>query len=102
MGNKVFRFFIILIIFIFFVSAFQISIFAQFVSSAESAILIDASTGQILYEKNADVPMPPASITKIMTLLIGFEALEYKEISWDDWVVYQKPRSRAVPKCSYP
>ncbi|NMB34632.1 MAG: D-alanyl-D-alanine carboxypeptidase [Clostridium sp.] len=87
MGNKVFRFFIILIIFIFFVSAFQISIFAQFVSSAESAILIDASTGQILYEKNADVPMPPASITKIMTLLIGFEALEYKEISWDDWVV---------------
>ncbi|WP_199906202.1 D-alanyl-D-alanine carboxypeptidase, partial [Coprothermobacter proteolyticus] len=60
----------------FFVMMFQVKAFAQFESSAQSAILIEASTGQVLYEKNADVPMPPASITKIMTLLLGFEALE--------------------------
>jgi D-alanyl-D-alanine carboxypeptidase (penicillin-binding protein 5/6) len=47
-----------------------------FNSAAESAILMEASTGQILYEKNADTPLPPASITKIMTLLLGFEALD--------------------------
>ena len=48
----------------------------KFDSTAEYAILMEASTGKILYEKNADKPLPPASITKIMTLLLGFEALD--------------------------
>ncbi|HHV30010.1 D-alanyl-D-alanine carboxypeptidase family protein [Acetivibrio mesophilus] len=71
----------------FFVMMFQVTSFAQFESSAESAILIEASTGQILYEKNADVAMPPASITKIMTLLLGFEALEKGMVQWDDEII---------------
>ncbi|HOM02023.1 MAG TPA: D-alanyl-D-alanine carboxypeptidase family protein [Acetivibrio sp.] len=70
-----------------FIMMFQVTSFAQFESSAESAILIEASTGQVLYEKNADVSMPPASITKIMTLLLGFEALEKGLVQWDDEVV---------------
>ena len=48
-----------------------------------SAILIECSTGEILYEMNADEPMPPASITKIMTLLLVMEALERGEITLD-------------------
>lgn len=43
---------------------------------ARSAILMDAASGKVLFEQNADEPMPPASITKIMTLLLTFEALE--------------------------
>ncbi|MDO4555141.1 MAG: D-alanyl-D-alanine carboxypeptidase family protein [Lachnospiraceae bacterium] len=43
---------------------------------AESAVLMEASTGKILYEKNAKEAKPPASVTKVMTLLLIFEALE--------------------------
>ncbi|MBQ2731259.1 MAG: D-alanyl-D-alanine carboxypeptidase, partial [Clostridia bacterium] len=42
-------------------------------TSAESAILIDAADGEILYEKNAETPLPMASTTKIMTALIVLE-----------------------------
>ncbi|MGI6098111.1 MAG: D-alanyl-D-alanine carboxypeptidase family protein [Dethiobacteria bacterium] len=43
---------------------------------AEAAVLMDARTGKILYNKNGEKPLPPASITKIMTLLIALEALD--------------------------
>ncbi len=49
----------------------------------KSAILIEQSTGQVLYEMNADQPMPPASITKIMTLLLTFEAMEQGKFQYD-------------------
>ena len=58
----------------------------QFQSIAKSAILMEASTGTILYEKDADQAMPPASITKTMTLLLAFEALQRGDIAWDDMV----------------
>ncbi len=41
--------------------------------SAKAAILIDAATGEVLFEKAADVPLPPASTTKVMTALIALE-----------------------------
>ena len=44
--------------------------------SAPSAVLMEASTGQIIYEKDADSARPPASVTKIMTLLLIFDALD--------------------------
>ncbi len=53
---------------------------------AKTAILIEAETGQVLFEKNPDEPLPPASITKIMTLLIAFEALESGQANLDDMV----------------
>lgn len=55
--------------------------------SAPSALLMEASTGQILYEKEADVKRAPASVTKIMTLLLVFDALEEGKISLEDEVV---------------
>jgi len=59
----------------------------NFESSAEVAALMEVSTGQFLYLKNADEPRPPASTTKIMTLLLAFEALERGEINWDDTTI---------------
>lgn len=42
---------------------------------AESAILVEASTGRILYEKNADIERPPASMTKMLTVVLALERL---------------------------
>lgn len=53
---------------------------------APSAILMDAATGTVLYEKNADEKLPPASVTKIMTLLLVMEALDSGRIGWGDMV----------------
>lgn len=52
----------------------------------KSAILIDQNTGTVRYEKNADQPLPPASITKIMSLLLFMEALESGKIGLQDTV----------------
>lgn len=53
---------------------------------AKSAVLMDVDTGQILFEKNSDQPLPPASITKIMTMLLVMEAIEEGKIDWQDMV----------------
>ncbi len=53
---------------------------------APSGILMEYTTGKILYEKNSHEKMAPASMTKIMTLLLTFEALENNEISLDEEV----------------
>lgn len=55
--------------------------------TAPSAILLEASTGQVIYEKNATERRSPASITKIMTLLLIFEALSEGKVSLQDEVV---------------
>ncbi len=53
---------------------------------AEAAILIDAKTGKILYQKKIDSLLPIASMTKMMSQYLIFEAVENGEISWDDEV----------------
>ncbi len=55
--------------------------------AAPSAILMDAATGTILFEKNAHERLAPASVTKVMTLLLVMEALESGRISFDDRVI---------------
>ncbi len=55
--------------------------------AAPSAILMDAATGTVLFEKNAHEKLAPASVTKVMTLLLIMEALESGRISWDDTVI---------------
>ena len=50
----------------------------------KSAVLMDAATGKILYEKNADEALAPASVTKIMTLLLIMEALDAGKIGLSD------------------
>ena len=55
--------------------------------TAPSAILLEASTGQVIYEKNATERRSPASITKIMTLLLIFDALSEGKVSLQDEVM---------------
>ncbi|MCQ4725879.1 D-alanyl-D-alanine carboxypeptidase [Anaerotignum faecicola] len=54
--------------------------------TCKSAILMDSSTGDILYEMNSHDKLPPASVTKVMTLLLIFEAIDSGKIKWDDMV----------------
>ena len=66
-----------------------LSVSAESVSigiEAPHAILMEASTGTVLYEKEAHVAVPPASVTKIMTMLLIFEALEENKIKLEDVV----------------
>ena len=52
----------------------------------KSALLMEVSTGTILYEKNTREALPPASVTKIMTLLLIMEAIDSGKIGWQDTV----------------
>lgn len=53
---------------------------------SKSALLMDAGTGTVLYEKNSHEAMPPASVTKVMTLLLIYEAEENGQFQWKDQV----------------
>lgn len=53
---------------------------------SQSAILVEASTGEVLYESNSDEKLPPASITKVMTLLLIYEAEDKGKFNWSDKV----------------
>ena len=68
------------------VQAAQYENIADLGLASKSAILMEASTGDILYEQNSEEKLPPASITKIMTLLLIYEAQKNGKISWDDKV----------------
>ena len=52
----------------------------------KSAVLMDAATGTIIYEKNAHEPLAPASVTKVMTMLLIMEAIDDGRIGWNDQV----------------
>ena len=54
--------------------------------AGKSALLMDAATGRILYEKNAHEKLAPASVTKVMTMLLIMEAIDSGKIGWDDSV----------------
>ena len=58
----------------------------DFASGAKSAILIDNATGKVLFEKNADEVLPPASMTKIGSMLIIMEAINHGNLKLDDKV----------------
>ena len=53
-------------------------------TKAREAILLDVETGTVLFEKDADLPMPPASMSKIMTIYMVFERLKDGRLSLDD------------------
>lgn len=65
----------------------KVPVVAALEISSPSVVLVEASTGQVIYEKNSSERRSPASITKIMTLLLTFEALENQKISLNDSVL---------------
>ena len=60
---------------------------AAFETRASAAYVVDQTTGTVLLNKNADTPLPPASMSKLMTLYMAFEALERGQISMTDTLV---------------
>ncbi|AIM15507.1 MULTISPECIES: D-alanyl-D-alanine carboxypeptidase family protein [Neobacillus] len=57
---------------------------ADIVSNVKSAILIERDTGKVLFEKNSKEKLPPASMTKIMTMLLIMEAIDKGKLTWDE------------------
>ncbi len=68
-------------------ASMRLPVYADMDITAPSAMLIEVSTGQVIYEKEATQRRSPASITKIMTLLLTFEALENGKISLGDSIL---------------
>lgn len=67
-------------------STFTICCYAAPEVSAPSCILMDMETGTVLYEKNADEQLAPASVTKVMTLLLTMEAIDRGQLHWEDTI----------------
>ena len=55
--------------------------------AGKSALLMDIATGQVLYEQNAHERLAPASVTKVMTMLLIMEAIDAGKIGWNDMVI---------------
>lgn len=64
---------------------------------AKSAVLLDYATGQVLYEKNPDTVIPPASLTKLMTLHLAYEQLAEGKIKREDLVTITNEAWSANP-----
>ena len=82
--NKSFRNYFVVIVISFLMIA---SVRAEFDVDVRSAILQDFKSGEILFEKNPDQSIYPASMTKIMTAIIAFELIKKNELSLDDKVM---------------
>ena len=54
---------------------------------AKSVVLMDVATGTILYEQDSHTPLAPASVTKVMTMLLIMEAIDSGRIKWEDTVI---------------
>ncbi|MEO8242162.1 MAG: D-alanyl-D-alanine carboxypeptidase family protein [bacterium] len=62
-----------------------------------AAFLMDARTGETLYSQNADTPLPPASLTKMMTLYITFQEIEAGHLSLDTMITVSKNAANQAP-----
>jgi D-alanyl-D-alanine carboxypeptidase (penicillin-binding protein 5/6) len=60
--------------------------------TARAAIIVDAGTGEVLWERNADWQLPPASTTKVMTAILAMESHRL-----DDWVTVSPDASEVAP-----
>lgn len=83
-----------LIFFSFFFLGLNLSLAESITSYSESAILIEASTGKILYEVEPDKEKAPASMTKIMSMILIMDAINSKQLSFEDNVVISDTASK--------
>mgnify|MGYP001336032554 CR=1 FL=1 len=77
---KKFTFYFYLILYIFFFNNLN----AKIEINADTVILQDFQSGKILYEKNPDLQIYPASMTKIMTAIIAFDLIKSGDLSFDE------------------
>ena len=69
--------------------------------NCKSATLIDANTKTVLYSKNSSEALPPASVTKVMTLLLVFEAISDGKLKYDDILTVSENASSMGSKSSH-
>lgn len=93
MFTKMKRYVIIFLITLQMISSSLISVWAETYENlsdlglqSKSAVLMEADTGTIIYEQNSHEKLPPASVTKVMTLLLIYDAVADGKIKWDDMV----------------
>jgi D-alanyl-D-alanine carboxypeptidase (penicillin-binding protein 5/6) len=84
--NRIISFALALIVVLSYVNVRTFAAEPRFTVDAKSAIIMEASTGDVLFEQNADEKLAPASVTKVMTMLLIYEALAQDKIKWDDIV----------------
>jgi D-alanyl-D-alanine carboxypeptidase (penicillin-binding protein 5/6) len=84
---------LLIMLFVFFIGITLVKADDDLAPNAKSAILIEASTGKVLFEKNADEGLPPASMTKIMSMLLIMESIDNGTLSLNDEVVISKEAS---------
>jgi rare lipoprotein A len=73
-----------------------------FETRAPNILVLDMNTGQVLIDRNSDVPLPPASMSKLMTLLMLFEAIEDGRVTMDTTWTSRSARMRwAARACSW-
>ena len=84
---------------LFFIAAFWLLVVVPLSALAApyAAYVIDARTGDVLHSRNADTRLHPASLTKMMTLYIAFEAIQHGEISLDTQVTISKNSAAEPP-----
>ena len=70
---------------------------ALVIAAPYAAMVIDARSGEVLHSRNADTRLHPASLTKMMTLYVVFEAVENGEISLDDYVTISRNAAAEPP-----
>ena len=66
-------------------------------SAPYAAIVIDADSGEVLYEQNADNQLYPAGLTKLMTLYAAFDAIETGMVSLDDKITISRKAQAELP-----
>ena len=74
-----------------------VSVSAKVMAAEYAALVMDARNGKILHSSNADTRLHPASLTKMMTLYIAFEAVEHGEIGLDTLVTISKNAAAETP-----
>ena len=82
-----------LFLLVFFVSSNVKAETLSFAENAKSAIMIEASTGEVLFEKNPDEKLVPASMTKMMSMLLILEAIEKGILKWDQAITVSENAS---------
>nr|WP_319251998.1 D-alanyl-D-alanine carboxypeptidase family protein [uncultured Celeribacter sp.] len=77
--------------------AMSVAMSARAVAAEYAALVMDARNGKVLHATNADTRLHPASLTKMMTLYIAFEAIEHGEIGLDDMVTVSRHAASEPP-----
>ncbi|MDD6309350.1 MAG: D-alanyl-D-alanine carboxypeptidase [Clostridia bacterium] len=89
------KLFTIILCFLLFTQALPVTADAPSLSiKAKACLLMEASTGQVLYESNIHEKLPPASVTKIMTMLLTMEAIDRGQIAFEDIVTASENAKR--------